>query len=65
MVSPTPPVLLYCSAINKDGAASFELDSSLEGSTSKGVLVGIPKEVSWKEKLLKFSNYASILCVID
>jgi MerC mercury resistance protein len=77
---PTPPNLLYCSAINSDASgsdsdseASFEMinkdkfTSGLFPTKSKSSSLSLPSTTttSWKERILQVSNYASALCVLD
>lgn len=78
---PPPPTLLYCSAVNSNDSASFsdssESSFSVDGSSASsaagtaaarlrgGEATSAAAAVTWKDRLLKVSNYASLLCVID
>lgn len=71
-----PPPLLYCSAVTEGDASDSESSSSssIGGSSSEGVISAsvstttrTPEvaSTSWKDNLLRYSNYASALCVLD
>ena len=73
--SSAPPPLLYCSAVTEGDSSDSESETnmSLQGSSSSSTSsssAAVPLSASttsttWKEQLLRYSNYASALCVVD
>lgn len=57
---PPPINLTYCGMVVNPDVASASDDSDSEAS-----LAPVKAKTSWKEKLLQFSNFASLLCVLD
>lgn len=54
--SPSPLSVLYCSAVTDASDSESEASLEIKATTTAS---------SWKEKLLRFSNFASFLCVLD
>ncbi|GAX18359.1 hypothetical protein FisN_23Hh253 [Fistulifera solaris] len=58
---PPPVSLTYCGMVSNPDITASSDDSDSEGSVESS----IPSKTSWKDQLLQFSNFASLLCVLD